>query len=279
MTNNYSEDNFGSRKLALAEVRPFDTSGHDARRISVTSARDSAGQASADGLLTNKILSSLPDEDFTRLFPHLEPVSLPFGDNLYRMGDDIRFAYFPENTVVSLLHILEDGSVAEATMIGKEGIIGLAAIFGSRPSAHWTQVTVSGAALRIDIEALQREFARGGALQQLILAYAGRCLTQLAQRAVCNSRHMLRERLCSWLLMIHDRMGIDQLPLTQEQIARHLGTRRAGISEAAKTLRDEQTILYSRGHIRILNRELLEAAACECFRAADEPTARRQVFA
>jgi CRP-like cAMP-binding protein len=115
-------------------------------------------------------------------------------------------------------------------------------------------------------EVLNQEFADGGAIQRLLLAYAGARMAQLSQRAVCNGRHSVIERLCSWLLMIHDRVGDDQLPLKHEQIARHLGTRRAGITEAAINLRDSQLISCSRGQIRITDRQGLEMAACECYR-------------
>ncbi len=280
MTNNHqSHNNYDGSKHAPANVRPFDSAFRDTSPLVGISAPDFSVEKSSSGQVANRILSDLPDEDFTRLFPHLESVSLVSGENLYGMGDDIRFAYFPESTVVSLIHILEDGSSTEATMIGREGVVGLPAIFGAPPHVHWTQVTIAGAALRVSIEALRDEFARGGALQQRILAYAGTRLAQLSQRAVCNSRHMLRERLCTWLLMVHDRMVVAHLPLTQEQIARHLGARRAGVSESAKALRDERIIDYSRGQIRIRDRRALEAAACECFRVAAVPDASRQRFA
>jgi CRP-like cAMP-binding protein len=218
-----------------------------------------------NGLLANQLLKALPEEDFARLLADLNPVSLSAGDNLYELGDQIQFAYFPENAVVAHLHILEDGNTTEAAMIGREGIIGLSAILGSPPPAHWTQATIGGAALKIEIETLRREFARGGEMQRLLLGHTGDRLTQLSQRAVCNGRHSVGERLCCWLLMIHDRVGDDQLPLTHEQIARHLGTRRAGITEAAQTLRERGVLSYSRGHLHILDRPALEASACECY--------------
>ncbi|MGB9178628.1 MAG: Crp/Fnr family transcriptional regulator [Pyrinomonadaceae bacterium] len=219
-----------------------------------------------NGLLTNKLLTLLPGEDFARLLRHLEPVSLSCGENLYGFEEGIDEVYFPESAVISHLYILEDGSTTEAALIGKEGITGLSAIFASTAPAHFTQVVITGTALRMSAEILKQEFARGGAMQRLLLAYAGARIAHLSQRAVCNGRHTVVERLCSWLLMIHDRAGDDQLSLTHEQIARHLGTRRAGVSEAATSLRDKQIITYSRGQIRIADRQALETAACECYR-------------
>jgi CRP-like cAMP-binding protein len=131
---------------------------------------------------------------------------------------------------------------------------------------HWTQAVIPGTALRLRAKVVKDEFARGGAMQRLILAYASDHIEQLSQRAICNGRHTVEERLCSWLLMIHDRAGDDQLTLTHEQIARHLGTRRSGITDTAIALRERQIISYSRGQICIIDRPGLEMAACECYR-------------
>ena len=219
-----------------------------------------------NGLLTNNLLTALPGGDFARLLPYLEPVSLSCGDNLYGFGEAVHDVYFPENAVVSQLHILEDGSTTEAALIGRDGMTGLSAIFASPAPTHWTQVTIAGSALRVSAEVLKQEFARGGAMQRLLLAYASARIAQLSQKAVCNVRHTVVERLCSWLLMIHDRAGDDRLPLTHEQIANRLGTRRAGISEAAGAIRERGIISNGRGHVRIVDRQALEFAACECYR-------------
>ncbi|HEY0404156.1 MAG TPA: Crp/Fnr family transcriptional regulator [Pyrinomonadaceae bacterium] len=223
-----------------------------------------------NGLLTNKLLTTLPGEDFARLLPHLEPVSLACGEDLYGFGEAIRDVYLPESAVLSHLYILEDGSTTEAAMIGKEGVTGLSAIFDSPAPTYWTQVIIPGTALRMSAEILKQEFARGQAMQRLLLSYASARIAHLSQRAVCNSRHTVEERLCSWLLLLHDRVGDDQLPLTHEQISRHLGTRRAGITNAATALRDRQVLSYSRGQISILDRRGLEMAACECYRTLNQ---------
>jgi CRP-like cAMP-binding protein len=174
--------------------------------------------------------------------------------------------------------MLEDGSTTEAAIIGREGVAGLSAIFAARPPSYWTQVTVAGSALRMSAEVLAEEFARGGAMQSLLLAYASARLAQISQKAVCNARHTVVERLCCWLLMVHDRVGDDELPLTHELIADHLGARRASISEAAMSLRERGIISYTRGQVRIVDRRALEAAACECYRTLKQQnlvTARR----
>jgi CRP-like cAMP-binding protein len=263
-TRNESGLRYGGAETA-ARTRP---SAHDAPGMS--RALTSAKPVPFNGLLTNKVLTGLSGEDFALMLPHLEPVSLTCGEDLYGFGEPIDHAYFPESAVISHLYILADGSTTEAAMIGKEGMTGLSAIFASPAPARWTPVLVGGTALRVRTQVLQKEFARGGAMQRLILAYAGARIEQLSQRAICNGRHTVEERLCSWMLMICDRVGDDRLPLTHEKIARHLGTRRAGITDAAIALRDREIITYSRGQIRILDRPMLEMSACECYRTLSQ---------
>ena len=250
----------------------------DARRVTgatTTGHRNAEGveQTALNRLLSNKLLAALSGEAFARLFPHVEPVSLAAGADVYKAGEEIHHIYFPENVVISHLHILEDGSSVEAALIGREGIVGLSAVFNAHPPSYWTQIAVAGSALRVRKEVVKNEFARGGALQELILSYASSRLAHLSQRAVCNSRHKIVERLASWLLMVHDRAGEDQLMMTHEQIARHLGTRRAGVTNVVTDLRDKHIIDYGRGHIRVLDRRALEAAACECYGVLGEVNA------
>lgn len=221
-----------------------------------------------NGLLTNKLLGALPGEDFARILPALQPVFLSPGEDLYGLGESIYFTYFPETAVISHLYVLADGNTTEATLIGREGMTGLSVIFNSPPPTHWTRATVGGIALGIRTEVIKQEFSRGGALQRLLLGYAGERLAQLSRRAVCNGRHGVEERLCSWLLMVHDRAGEDQLPLTHEQIAGHLGVRRSGVSEVAYKLQKMGMISYQRGHVRVLDREGMEELACECYPVA-----------
>lgn len=216
-------------------------------------------------LLTNKILNGLPNVDFQRLLPHLEPVSIKSGDQVYRSGDDINSIYFPESAVISHLHVLGDGSTTEVSIIGSEGMIGLSALLVSQPPAYWTKATVGGSALRVRLEIMKREFDSGGEVQRLLLRYARARMDQLSQRAVCNGRHTVEERVCSWLLMLHDRVKENQLMLTHEQMALHLGVRRAGVTGIATNLKDRGIIDYKRGTVRIIDRQRLEATACECY--------------
>jgi len=227
-----------------------------------------------DGLLTNKILTGLSGADFARLLPYMEPVSLACDESLYFLGDPPDFVYFPENAVVSHMHVLSDGGTIEADMIGREGLTGLSSVFNCDSPDRWTKVTIAGSALRVRAEVMREQFSHCGGLQQSLLAYAAARLAHVAQRAVCNGLHSVEQRLCSWLLMLQDRAGDERLPLTHERIARHLGTRRAGITELATSLRARGYISYSRGLIRVTDRRGLEAAACECYELQRRPCAR-----
>jgi len=218
-----------------------------------------------DGLLTNKLLTALSGPDLARMLSYLEPVSLEAGRNVYELGQEVNFVYFPETAIVSNIHSLEDGTTNEAAVIGNEGIVGVSAILDSRAPSYWTQVTIAGSAVKCSREIIKQEFARGSTVQEVLLKYMNVLLSQLSQRAVCNGSHHLDRRLSTWLLMIHDRANGDPLSLTHEQIAEHLGTRRAGITGACNSLRGNGAIRYSRGQMTILDRSILETAACECY--------------
>jgi CRP-like cAMP-binding protein len=229
-----------------------------------------AGGDALNLLLTNRLLSALPAEDFSRIFTHLEPVSLAIGEVLYKLDEEMRYAYFPETAVVSHLHILSEGGMTEADMVGREGMTGLSAVFNVPPPTYVSEVALPGSALRARVDVLRQEFARGGAFQPTLVRYASARIALLSRRAVCNGNHRVEERLCTWLLMMHDRAGDQPLTLTHERISRHLGTRRAGVTSAATMLRDRGIIDYTRGHIRVTDRAALEAAACECYPSVRE---------
>jgi CRP-like cAMP-binding protein len=192
---------------------------------------------------------------------------VPFTVNqvLYELGDKIDFVYFPVDSVVSTLAIMEDGTTVETSMIGREGLVGISTILGAGISKQWMWVTVSGNAIQLEARFLERLFLQNEtALKSLLRCYRA-IVTQVSQRCVCNTRHTIMERLCCWLLMIHDRAGGSNLRLTQELIASRVGARRAGITVAARTLLEMKAIDYRRGHLHIRNREVLEATVCECY--------------
>ena len=227
------------------------------------------GTKSMAGLLSNNFLGSLPPADFERVMPSLEPVWLSARENLSN-SEEARHVYFPEDAVVSHLVVFEDGGTVEAAMTGRDGVVGLGAVFGHFTPTHWSRVTVPGSALRMRADVFRQEFAASEAFRGLLLKYAARHSAQVAQRGACVSRHRVESRLAVLLLMLHDRAGSDELPLTQELIARRIGTRRAGISEFAGGFQERGLISYSRGQLRIRDRGGLEAVACECYRLIRE---------
>ena len=219
-----------------------------------------------NGLLTNRILNGLPGPDFVHLLQFLEPISLRGGQNIFKPGETIEYVYFPESAVISHRYALEEGSSAATTMVGNDGVIGFSSLFDSAPTRHSAEVTIAGNAVRIKPEILRTDFARGGALQRLLLAHMRDRLAQLTQLAVCQRRHIMRDRLCTWLLMIQDRVCDQTVALSHQKMAEHLGARRSGVAGACNALRDLGIIKYQRGELRIVNRELLERLACECYR-------------
>ena len=220
--------------------------------------------------IRNHLLTALVPREYQHLLPQLERVELSLEEVVYEAESQVEYVYFPETAVVSHLYILSEGGMTESDMVGREGMTGLSAVLGAPAPSYLTEVSLAGSALRIRIETLRQEFARGGALQQLLHRYAGGRIALLSRRAVCNGNHRVEERLCAWLLMMHDRAGDAPLALTHERISRHLGTRRAGVTSAATTLRDRGIIAYTRGHISILDRAALQRAACECYPAVRE---------
>ena len=218
-------------------------------------------------MLTNKILRGLPDADFARLMPLLEPITLSAGERLSEAGEAARFIYFPENSVISCQADMQDGKSAEVGMVGFEGVAGITSLLSSRPAAHSLNVSVAGSALRVRKDDFGREILHGDGIKQSLLAYAGEYVKQISQRSACAALHRLDQRFAVWLLLVADRLGEDVIQITQERIAQHLGVRRAGITEAAGQLQDAGAISYTRGSLRINNRQRLEAMACECYGA------------
>lgn len=218
-------------------------------------------------MLTNRLLTGLPDDEFARLMPLLEPVSLSVGERLADAGETTRFIYFPENSIVSCHADMQDGKSTEVGMIGREGVAGLTALLASRPPAHSLNVSVAGSAFRVQRHEFARELERAGGLRQALLAYSAEYLTQVAQRAACSVLHRMEQRLAVWLLLLTDRLDADSIEMTQERIAHHLGVRRAGVTELAGELQRRGAIIYTRGNLRVVNRQLLEIVACECYGA------------
>ena len=218
----------------------------------------------------NKILGALPQEEFDRLRPNLREVSFNIGHIVYHPEETIESVYFVNRGIVSWLAMLEDGNTVEAGVIGPEGLAGVSALLGANSSPNQGLAQSDVVASQIDTRDLIGEFRRNGVLNRMILRFVHSMFTQVAQTAACNRLHTLDQRLARWLLMSHDRSDRNGFPLTQEFLSRMLGVRRAGVSVSANSLRQNGLIDYHRGNIRIVDREGLEAASCECYQIVKE---------
>ena len=222
----------------------------------------------------NLLLRALPPEIRNRLLPQLELVELPQGRVLYESGDTLRHVYFPTNAIVSLLYVMENGASAEISVVGNEGVIGVALFMGGESTPSRAIVQSAGFAYRMSGQKLKDEFNRHGELLHLMLRYTQSLLTQMAQTAVCNRHHAIDQQLCRWLLLSLDRLDGNELAMTQEMIANTLGVRREGVTEAAGKLQKLGVIEYSRGRIKVLQRPRLEELCCECYAVVRKETDR-----
>ena len=213
----------------------------------------------------NRLLAALPPDDFAALAPALQPVELELRQVLYEPGQAIRAVHFPEGGMVSNVASLEDGHGVEVGVIGREGLVGLPVVLGAERAGTEALVQMDAPALRVRAADLRAAFDRSAPLRSVLLRYAQAFHAQVAQTAACNARHPVDLRLARWLLMLHDRAGRDEFPMTQEFLALMLGARRPGISVAAGALQRSGAISYTHGHMTVLDRAGLEAAACECY--------------
>ena len=222
---------------------------------------------SSKSISKNRLLASLPENEYQRLLPHLEPFVLEHGKILYEIGEAIKYCYFPFDAVVSLVTQMEDGKIVEVGLVGNEGMTGLPFILGQKKSAERAIVQIPNGGVRAKADIVLKEFMRGDGLHAILLRYLNSLLRQVAQTAACNASHTIEERLSRWLLMCHDRVASDQINLTQEFIAEMLGTRRATVNVGAVNLQSAGLITYNRGRIQILDRPGLEGFSCECYEA------------
>jgi CRP-like cAMP-binding protein len=215
--------------------------------------------------IANRLLAALPKKDFEALERHFEEVPLVFEEILYQPRVLISDVYFPNSGYVSLLAAANERSTLEVGLVGKEGLLGLAVFMGVNTSQNRAVVQGVGSAMKMKATAFRKECSNGGALPRLLQRYSHSLLTQITQSAVCNQFHSVDARLARWLLMTHDRMGVDEFALTQEFLSNMLGVRREGVSRAAGDLQKRKLIQYSRGNVKILDRPGLEATSCGCY--------------
>jgi CRP-like cAMP-binding protein len=222
----------------------------------------------------NHLLAALSAAERERVFPHLRLVAMPLGKVLYESGDELEYVFFPTDSIISLLYVLESGASAEISVVGNEGLIGIALFMGGGTTPSRALVQSAGHAYRLPGQHLKDEFHRNGGLQLLLLRYTQALITQMAQTAVCNRHHSVDQQLCRWLLLSLDRLRSNKLVMTQELIANMLGVRREGVTDAAGKLQKLGAIRYSRGQITVLDRPHLEQLCCECYAVVKHETDR-----
>ena len=244
-----------------------DKAGRGVRKTTASSPKASLRNAAVvrPSARQNHLLDALPSADYERLASHLEPIPMRLGDVLYEPGVKLKYVYFPTTSIVSLLYVLEDGASAEIAIVGNEGILGISLFMGGDTTPSRAVVQSAGQGYRLKAELLKSEFGRFGPTMHLLLRYTQALITQMAQTAVCNRHHSVDQQLCRWLLLSLDRLASNELAMTQELIANMLGVRREGVTEAAGKLQDAGLIRYRRGRITVVDREGLEARACECY--------------
>ncbi|MGA2648515.1 MAG: Crp/Fnr family transcriptional regulator [Candidatus Sulfotelmatobacter sp.] len=215
--------------------------------------------------VSNKILLSISDSEYNSIRPHLEYLRLPNHLVLHETGEKLRFAYFPNRGLISLVVVMKDGKTAEAGVVGNEGFTGTPAAVGLSRGPLRAVVQITGDGFRIKVGALQNTLESAPHLQMMLHRYAAIRGMQVAQTAACNRLHDIGQRLARWLLMTQDRVNSGALPITHDFLATMLGTDRPSVSLAAGVLQKKGFIEYTRGAVKIVNRKKLEDSACECY--------------
>jgi len=216
----------------------------------------------------NKLLASLPPEDYERIAPHLRSVAMTLKQSLYKQDEPIQDVVFPNGGACSLVKTLQDGQAAEVASIGAEGVVGGSVFFGQRVAACDVVVQLPGPAADVmPANVFNAEMDRRGAFFNHVIRYNQALMSQIMQTTACNGLHSAEERCCRWLLMTHDRAGQDDFPLTHEFLALMLGVRRPTVTLVVASLSAAGLIESRRGSIRITDRVGLETASCECYQA------------
>lgn len=224
----------------------------------------------------NHLLAALPAGTRERIFPHLTPVALSCGDVLCGSGSALHDVYFPVDSIVTILYVMENGASAEISLVGNEGMVGMSALMGGAGPQSRAVVQSAGTAYRLSAGLLKQEFDKDSDLRALLLNSLQASITQMAQTAACYRHHSIEQQLSRWLLLSLDRLPGNCLKMTQERIAEMLGVRRESVNEAAGKLQTLGIIEYSRGHIAVLDRFRLEKLSCECYAVVKQESDRLQ---
>src|SRR5258708_18915485 len=215
--------------------------------------------------VANSMLAALPRKQYQSLLAGLESVALTFGEVLYEPGERIRYVYFPGDSLVSLLTLVDGQSAVEVGMVGREGMVGVPVSLGADVSPVRALVQGAGAAMRMKSARFSKEIGKSPQLQQEVNRYTGVLMAEITEAAACNRFHVVEARLARWLLMTRDRLRSSKSRMTHDFLSHMLGVRRVGVTEAASSLQRKKLIEYTRGNIQILDDRGLEAASCGCY--------------
>ncbi len=224
--------------------------------------------------LNNSLLAAFPDDVQKRVFRHLELTTLPLGKVVYESGDVLHAAYFPTDSIISLLYCMENGASGEIAVVGNEGVVGISLFMGGQSTSSRAIVQSAGSAYQLPGMRLQEEFDRHGELMMLLLRYAQSLITQMTQTAACNRHHSIDEQLARWLLLSLDRLSGNTMTMTQQLIANMLSVSPARVTEVARKLERLGVIAYRNGRIEVLDRPTLEKLSCECYGVVKHETDR-----
>ena len=216
---------------------------------------------------SNLLLGALPEADFERLKVHLRSRDGEQKYVLVEAGQRINEVYFPVDAVISVLTRMDDGASVEIATIGNEGLVGVPAAWGSETMnpREFATVQVPGSVVCMDAGTFREEVRQQGALTSLVERYTQAFFTQVSQQVACNGLHSVEQRCARWLLLTQDRVGTDEFPMTHEFLAQMLGVRRATVTVTAGILQKAGFVEFTRGRVAIVDRDGLEAAACECY--------------
>lgn len=226
---------------------------------------DASTLSKHESLRGNRVLAAMPSAELQRWAPQLELVDMPLGQVIFEPGAELPYAYFPLTAIVSLLYVMENGESAEIALVGNDGVLGVTVLMGGNSTTIRAVVQSAGQGWRLPAGELQAEVERGGATLRLLLLYTQALLTQMTQTAACNRHHTLNQQFCRWLLMSFDRLGSNEMVMTQKLIAKMLGVKSDEVTASAKALQASGAIEYEDGRVWLLDRAALQRASCECY--------------
>jgi len=221
--------------------------------------------ASLSPLRGNRLLDALRSVDSRRLWSDLEPCDLPRGLVVYDSSLPQTYAYFPVTALISLQHVMGNGSAGEIAVVGSEGLVGVSIFMGGAVTPGRAVVKFAGSGYRVKARSIMSEFTHAASVMQILLRYTEALMTQVSMNVACNRHHSIDQQLCRGLLWRIDQTHSHEIVMTHEHIANVLGIRRESVTASAGRLQEAGYIRYARGRISVTDRSGLESRACECY--------------